>query len=116
MQPVTRRRSGGSGSAVAATTVAAQWRQRRRRIFNNKPVTRQREVGGSGSSAAAAAWRRRQTHDAVVQSITSMRGKGMILTGDSIGHGCTDLQTVYDNCISASPTWGTCASCKGNEK
>lgn len=26
--------------------------------------------------------------------------------------GCTDLQTVYDNCISASPTWGTCASCK----
>lgn len=51
-------------------------------------------------------------HDAVVQSITSMRGKGMILTGDSIGHGCTDLQTVYDNCISASPTWGTCASCK----
>jgi WD40 repeat protein len=25
-------------------------------------------------------------HDAVVQSITSMRGKGMILTGDSIGH------------------------------
>ena len=27
-------------------------------------------------------------------------------------NGCTDLQTVYNDCISVSPTWGTCASCK----
>ncbi|KAL3765280.1 hypothetical protein ACHAW5_005690 [Stephanodiscus triporus] len=29
--------------------------------------------------------------------------------------GCTDLETVYNNCISENPTWGVCANCKGTK-